>query len=108
MLGSVRGTVDSTGTVTGTAVFDPFGNGTPTGTFGFAGEQHDPTGLIHLRARHYDPTSGRFTAVDPVTPGGPGTGGYNRYSCAANNPTTLEFPRFVRRGWLSVHAAEAA
>lgn len=34
----------------------------------FAGEHLDPTGLLHLRARQYDPGTGRFTAVDPLAP----------------------------------------
>jgi len=33
---------------------------------GFAGQYLDPTGLYHLRARQYDPTSGRFLTTDPV------------------------------------------
>ncbi len=63
-----------------------------TDTFGFAGEQHDPTGLQHLRARQYNPGLGRFTTVDPVQPGAPGTTGYNLYAYAGNNPTTFVDP----------------
>ncbi|MCP3883037.1 MAG: hypothetical protein GY701_32255, partial [Sulfitobacter sp.] len=91
-IGSVRTTASSTGAVTGTAVFDPYGQGTPAGTFGFAGEQTDPTGLIHLRARQYQPGLGRFTSVDPVQPGAPGTAGWNHYTYTANNPTTWTDP----------------
>jgi len=47
---------------------------------------------VCLRARGYDPGLGRFTAFDPVTPGGPGTGGLNRYSYAGNNPTLWTDP----------------
>ena len=60
-----------------------------TDSFGFAGEQLDTTGLLHLRARQYNPSVGRFTTVDPVQPGAPGTTGYNLYTYAANNPTTF-------------------
>lgn len=36
--------------------------------FGFTGEQLDGvTGLYHLRARQYDPGTGRFLTTDPVT-----------------------------------------
>jgi RHS repeat-associated protein len=34
----------------------------------FASEQLDASGLYHLRARQYDPNTGRFTARDPLTP----------------------------------------
>ena len=34
---------------------------------GFAGEYHEPgTGLIYLRARHYDPFTGQFLTRDPI------------------------------------------
>ena len=88
-VGSVRTIVDNTGAATGSQSFTAFGEQlTGSGTFGFAGEQQDPTGLQHLRARQYNPTLGRFTTVDPIQPGAPGTTGYNLYAYAGNNPTT--------------------
>ncbi|WP_306316683.1 MULTISPECIES: RHS repeat-associated core domain-containing protein [unclassified Streptomyces] len=36
------------------------------GARGFVGGTTDPTGLTHLGAREYDPTTGRFLSVDPV------------------------------------------
>ncbi|WP_306316680.1 MULTISPECIES: RHS repeat domain-containing protein [unclassified Streptomyces] len=39
---------------------------TMPGTRGFVGGTEDPTGLIHLGAREYDPNLGRFVSVDPV------------------------------------------
>ena len=81
-VGSVRATVDQTGVVSAETAFTAYGEplqGT-TDTFGFAGGQHDPTGLQHLRARQYNPGLGRFTTVDPVQPGAPGTTGYNLYT----------------------------
>jgi len=68
-------TVSTTGnTVSGTRTMDAFGvvRSTATGTLasspvGFAGQYlDDATGLYDIRARDYDPTSGRFTASDPV------------------------------------------
>ncbi|VTU41456.1 RHS repeat-associated core domain protein (plasmid) [Variovorax sp. PBS-H4] len=65
---------------------DPYGNplGTPTGTWhnrlGFLGKHQDTTtGLTELGARLYDPTTGRFTQVDPIgEPHNPQqTNGYN-------------------------------
>ena len=89
-----RATVDQTGVVSAETAFTAFGEPL-TGdadSFGFAGEQFDTTGLLHLRARQYNPTIGRFTTVDPVQPGAPGTTGYNLYTYAANNPTTFTDP----------------
>ena len=93
-VGSVRATVDQAGVVSAETAFTAFGEPL-TGnadSFGFAGEQLDTTGLLHLRARQYNPTVGRFTTVDPVQPGAPGTTGYNLYTYAANNPTTFTDP----------------
>ena len=93
-VGSVRATVDNAGNVSAETAFTAFGESL-TGqadSFGYAGEQLDTTGLVHLRARQYNPTAGRFTTVDPVQPGAPGTTGYNLYAYAANNPTTFTDP----------------
>ena len=39
--------------------------GTTPNHYLFTGEQHDPlTGLVYLRARYYDPNSGRFLTQD--------------------------------------------
>ena len=93
-VGSVRATVDQAGVVSAETAFTAFGEPL-TGdadSFGFAGEQLDTTGLLHLRARQYNPTIGRFTTVDPVQPGAPGTTGYNLHTYSANNPTTFTDP----------------
>ncbi len=71
-LGSVRGTVNSTGTLTGTTSYDAWGNPlTPGGLtnstpFGYAGGYTDPTGLIYLINRYYDPQTGQFVSLDPL------------------------------------------
>jgi RHS repeat-associated protein len=70
-LGSVRGTVNSSGTLTGTTSYDAWGNPetagglTATTPFGYAGGYTDPTGLIYLLARYYEPGTGQFISVDP-------------------------------------------
>jgi RHS repeat-associated protein len=52
--------------------YEPFGTpynvgGTLVESFRYAGERHDdPTGLVYLRARQYDPDLGRFVSLDPV------------------------------------------
>jgi RHS repeat-associated protein len=46
----------------------------------------DPSGLVYLQARYYDPQLGRFLSTDPVDPD-PQTGkNFNRYAYAENNP----------------------
>jgi RHS repeat-associated protein len=70
-LGSVRATMNSSAAITGTASYDAWGNPatagglTATTPFGFAGGYTDPTGLIYLVNRYYDPSTGQFTSVDP-------------------------------------------
>ncbi|MFV2104630.1 polymorphic toxin-type HINT domain-containing protein [Micromonospora sp. LOL_024] len=58
------------------------------GTRGFVGGTQDPTGLIHLGAREYDPTIGAFISVDPIQNlADPQQ--WNGYSYANNNPTSF-------------------
>jgi RHS repeat-associated protein len=78
--------------------YDAFGNkvataGTFTDPIGYRGERFDATlGQYYLRARPYDPRSGRFTAIDqfagtlalPVT--------LHRYLCANANPLFFADP----------------
>ena len=70
-LGSVRGTVNSSGTLTATASYDAWGNPltggglTATTQFGYAGGYTDPDGLIYLLNRYYEPPTGQFLSVDP-------------------------------------------
>jgi RHS repeat-associated protein len=70
-LGSVRGTVSSSGTLTGTTSYNAWGDPgtsgglTATTRFGYAGGYTDPTGLIYSINRYYDPGTGQFISVDP-------------------------------------------
>jgi RHS repeat-associated protein len=70
-LGSVRGTVNSSGALTGTTSYDAWGNSVSNGglkamtPFGFAGGYTDPDGLVYLINRYYDPISGQFLSADP-------------------------------------------
>ncbi|MGH9214607.1 MAG: RHS repeat domain-containing protein, partial [Acidimicrobiales bacterium] len=53
--------------------------------------EDDTTGLQYLNNRYYDPTTGIFTAPDPVyDKGRPQT--HNPYNYSASNPTTLSDP----------------
>ncbi len=96
LVGSPVMSVDTAGVVGGVTHYDPFGAPRPGNTasagIGYAGEYRDPTGLINLRARSYDPVLGRFIGRD--TFGGvasaPQTG--NRYAYATSNPLRYSDP----------------
>lgn len=68
--GSVRGLIDSTGTLTDTYNYDAFGNlldktGTTVNNYLYCGEQFDSaTGLYYLRARYMNPSTGTFITQD--------------------------------------------
>ena len=70
-MGSVRQLTNSAGAVTDTYEYDAFGNllsktGTTPNEMLYRGEQWDSDlGLYYLRARYYNPQSGRFMSRDP-------------------------------------------
>ncbi len=70
---------------------DPYGNlrGAPPQSWpdkhSFIGGYQDTTSLVHIGAREYDPSLGRFTAVDPILDlADPQS--WNGYAYASNNP----------------------
>jgi RHS repeat-associated protein len=71
LLGSVRGTVSSSGSLTSATSYDAWGNPrsagglTATTPFGYAGGYTDPTGFLYLIHRYYDAATGQFISVDP-------------------------------------------
>jgi len=99
-LGSVANVTSSSGARRWTLAYEPFGTITteqksggnaPTNLMKFTGEYLDPTGLYHLRARQYDPTTGRFLSHDPVL----STAGQHHtstYAYTQNRPTFLHDP----------------
>jgi RHS repeat-associated protein len=72
--GSTRLTTNANGTTRNTITYNAHGEITANTNWwleqplaGYTGQYHDPeTGYIYLRARHYDPTTGQFTTVDPL------------------------------------------
>jgi RHS repeat-associated protein len=96
-LGSVRQLITGDQDQTLLRSFDPFGNpltslGEGESGFGYTGEQTDGSGLVFLRARYYDPETGRFITADPF-PGVlslPAT--QNAYPYAINNPLSYTDP----------------
>ena len=72
--GSVRQLTNSVGQVTDSYEYDAFGNsftkvGTTPNNYLYRGEQYDSDlGLYYLRARYYNPATGRFPSRDPEDP----------------------------------------
>jgi RHS repeat-associated protein len=70
-VGSTTELTDEAGAVTDAYTYDVFGAlrasaGSSANPWLFTGEQHDgDSGLYYLRARHYDPATGRFLGRDP-------------------------------------------
>jgi RHS repeat-associated protein len=70
--GSVRQLTNSAGAVTDSYEYDAFGNkinstGATPNNYLYRGEQYDPDlGLYYLRARYYNPATGRFMSRDPL------------------------------------------
>jgi RHS repeat-associated protein len=87
---------------------DPYGN--PRGQVpqawpgqqGFAGGVQDPTGLVHIGARSYDPATGRFISVDPIL-ALRDSQQINGYAYAHNNPVSATDPTGMRDYWNSVN-----
>jgi RHS repeat-associated protein len=108
-LDSVRGTVGTSGTLTGSTSYDAWGNPkaigglTATTPFGYAGAYTDPTGLLYLINRYYDPTTGQFISVDPELARTQAPYAYAGDDPVANtDPTGLTLESWncaVPRGW---------
>ena len=105
--------MDSSGVLTATYQYDPWGNlvastGTVENPLRFTAREYDEeSGLYYLRFRYYDPEVGRFISRDPIGM----HGGINLYSYVHNNPNRWRDPyglqRFLfeifrGRGWVEV------
>ncbi len=90
--GSVRGLTNSAGAVTDSYSYDAFGNlltsqGSTVNPYRYDGQYFDSlTGLYDLRARYYDPTTGRFTSADTADVTLENPTELNRYLYVASDP----------------------
>jgi len=100
-LGSVSAITNSSGTVTNTYRYDPFGNVMNStgknGRYSFVGafgvENDGMSGLFHMGARYYDPTIGRFIQRDSVRGFIDDPLTLNRYIYCGNNPINYIDPK---------------
>jgi RHS repeat-associated protein len=83
-LGSTTGLTNGSGNTVATYTYDVYGairsqSGGSGNEFTYTGEQNDPTGLEYLRARYYDPNTGRLLGRDRIH-------SVQRYAYAGNSP----------------------
>ncbi len=58
----------------------------------YSGEQTDKTGLQYLRARYYDPSTGRFNSLDPFAGDSSDPLSLHKYTYAHNDPISFADP----------------
>jgi RHS repeat-associated protein len=96
--GSVRQLTDNSGEVTDTWTYTAFGEelartGNTLNEFRYVGEQWDANvGLYYNRARWMDPSTGRFTSVDPYGGDPQSPVSLHRYLYANGNPSNVTDP----------------
>ena len=110
--GDVAMLTNADGEVVASYTFDAYGNAQQENTvynpFGYRGEYADSeTGFIYLRARYYDPTTGRFINEDPIRDG------LNWYVYCENNPIVFvdpwglevatDYEEFAEQGYRDVY-----
>jgi len=96
-LGSVRALTNGSGTLLQTYQTNAFGNvtqsqGTVSQPFGFTGQQVDGNGLVYLRARYYNPSTGRLLSRNPMVGASAAPPSLNRYRYGESDPVPLTDP----------------
>ena len=96
--GDVRQLTNSAGAVTDAYDYDAFGNkinstGTTPNNYLYRGEQFDSDlGLYYLRARYYNPLTGRFMSRDPEDHNITDPNELHKYLYANGDPVNMEDP----------------
>jgi RHS repeat-associated protein len=96
--GSVRQLTNSVGQVTDSYEYDAFGNsftkqGTTPNNYLYRGEQYDSDlGLYYLRARYYNPSTGRFMSRDPEAGNRFSPASLHKYLYAGGDPVNMVDP----------------
>jgi RHS repeat-associated protein len=96
-LGSVRQLVSTTGALTLTKSYEPFGNtlssmGSGNSIFQFTGEQRDASNLTYLRARYLSTATGQFVTADTWPGNYQQPQSLNQWNYAGGNPITRVDP----------------
>jgi RHS repeat-associated protein len=97
-LGSTTDITDGSASVLASYSYDAFGSirsqtGGVSNYWLFTGEQRDAdSGLYYLRARYYDPETGRFVSKDALAGNATAPQTQNRYAYALNNPVLATDP----------------
>jgi RHS repeat-associated protein len=94
-IGSVTGLTNAAGALAQTYTFDSFGNttassGSLTNPFQYASREFDSEAMLYfMRARYFDPATGRFLSEDPLRFGAKAV---DFYQYAYNSPTNATDP----------------
>jgi RHS repeat-associated protein len=97
--GSVRQLTNTVGVVTDEYEYDAFGNsftrsGTTPNNYLYRGEQYDSDlALYYLRARYYNPNTGRFLSRDPLAGNAKDPASLHKYLYAGGDPINYIDPR---------------
>lgn len=104
-LGSTRALTDSQGVVTDRYTYDAFGQltsrtGATVNSFLFTGEQKDEAaGMYYLRARNYDPATGRFLTSDRHQGNLQSPQTLHKYAYVENDPVNMTDPLGLYSRW---------
>ena len=96
--GNVRFLTNAAGAITDTYTYDAFGlltatTGSTPNNYTYSGERFDQNiGLFHLRARDYNPLTGRFETMDPAAGDILNPATLHKYVYAGNNPVNASDP----------------
>jgi RHS repeat-associated protein len=94
---NIRAELNSAGNVTAAFRYRAYGQlaqstAAAPSYFGYVGQLGDPSGLIYLRARWYDPDAARFLTRDPASGDASAPSSLNAFGYASASPVMLSDP----------------